>query len=269
MRLLELNQIVKAYPMGGEIVRALDGVDLTIHQGDYIAILGPSGSGKSTLMHLLGFMDRPTEGTMHFDGKDVSSISSSERAWYRANRLGFVFQSFNLLPRLSVVDNVLLPTSYSRSGKSMTKKDALRALERVGLQHRGEHRPVQLSGGERQRVAIARALINQPKVILADEPTGNLDSENVAAHDCAFEELVDEGQTFVMVTHDLEVASHARRVIHMLDGKVRKETSDEFLERYGQWCSGDLGAQVRSLLSMAGIILEWRRWLGWSAWCRG
>jgi len=224
MSLLELKQVAKEYPMGGEIVRALDGVDLIIEEGDYMAILGPSGSGKSTLMHLLGFMDRPTSGSMSFDGQEVSSISSSKRAWFRANRLGFVFQSFNLLPRLSVVDNVLLPASYGRSESPATKEDAITALERVGMKHRAGHRPGQLSGGERQRVAIARALINKPRLILADEPTGNLDSKNVQRTIELFEELVAEGQTFVMVTHDLEIAEHARRVIHMLDGRVRKET---------------------------------------------
>jgi putative ABC transport system ATP-binding protein len=224
MSLLELEQVVKEYPMGGESVYALNGVDLTIESGDYLAILGPSGSGKSTLMHLLGFMDRPTQGSIRFDGQEVSSISPAKRAWYRANRLGFVFQSFNLLPRLSVVDNVLLPATYARSERPATKGDAMVALERVGMGHRAGHRPGQLSGGERQRVAIARALINKPRLILADEPTGNLDSENVAKTIELFEELVTEGQTFVMVTHDLNVAEHARRVVHMLDGKVRKET---------------------------------------------
>jgi putative ABC transport system ATP-binding protein len=224
MGLLDLKNVVKEYPMGEGRVRALDGVDLEIEEGDYLAILGPSGSGKSTLMHLLGFMDRPSAGLIHFDGQDVSAISSSRRAWYRANRLGFVFQSFNLLPRLSVVDNVLLPASYARTDRPATKSEAMAALERVGMEHRSGHRPGQLSGGERQRVAIARALINKPRLILADEPTGNLDSENVARTINLFEELVGEGQTFVLVTHDLGVAEHAHRVVHMLDGKVRKET---------------------------------------------
>lgn len=224
MALFDLEQVAKEYPMGGETVHALDGLDLQIHKGDYMAILGPSGSGKSTLMHLLGFMDRPTRGTIRFDGEDVSSLSPNKRAWFRANSLGFVFQSFNLLPRLSVLDNVLLPVSYSRTEQPTKKEDAQRALDRVGMSHRGGHRPGQLSGGERQRVAIARALINRPKLILADEPTGNLDSENVAKTIELFEELVNEGQTFVMVTHDLEIAGHAKRVVHMLDGKITKET---------------------------------------------
>lgn len=223
MSLIKLREVEKHYRMGGETVRALDGVDLDIDGGEFIAILGPSGSGKSTLMHILGFMDAPTSGTVQFEDKDVSSLSTSDQAWYRSNRIGFVFQAFNLLPRLSVTDNVLLPVSYSRRIVRDKKEKALAALDRVGISHRASHQPNQLSGGERQRVAIARALINNPRLILADEPTGNLDSHNVRKAMDLFCELVDEGQTLVMVTHDPNVANYARRIIRVLDGKIIEE----------------------------------------------
>lgn len=218
-----LKEVTKQYQMGSEVVSALNGLNLRIDAGDYLSILGPSGSGKSTLMHILGFMDEATHGEIHFEGVDVSNIKSAGRAWYRANRMGFVFQSFNLLPRLNVLDNVLLPISYARSKLKIGKREALEALNRVGMDHRAKHRPNQLSGGERQRVAIARALINKPSVILADEPSGNLDSQNVERLMALFNNLVSEGQTLVMVTHDLNVAHQAQRIVHMLDGKIRKE----------------------------------------------
>ncbi len=219
MALIELQDIRKHYKMGDETVKALDGITLDIEMGSYSAVLGPSGSGKSTLMHLLGFMDFPTSGKMLFDGDDVSRLSAAKRAWYRANRLGFVFQTFNLLPRLSILENVRLPLDYARSER---KKDDLakEALARVDMTHRINHRPGQLSGGERQRVAIARALVNNPKLILADEPTGNLDTKNVERVMELFDALVDEGQTLILVTHDLEVAQHARSIILVRDGHL-------------------------------------------------
>jgi len=225
MSLIDLKDVHKHYRMGGETVRALDGVDLQIQAGDYMTILGPSGSGKSTLMNMLGFMDFPTSGKIYFDGQDVSSIGASKQAWYRSNQIGFIFQAFNLLPRMSVTDNVLLPTSYSRRVIRHKKDKALRALERVGIANRANHVPNQLSGGERQRVAIARALINDPKLILADEPTGNLDTRNVSKTMDLFDELVAEGQTIVMVTHDPNVANFAKKTIRVLDGKIT-EISD-------------------------------------------
>lgn len=218
-----LKNVTKQYQMGSETVFALNGVDLKIDKGDFLSILGPSGSGKSTMMNLLGFMDEASTGEFYFEGENVSDIQSSQRAWYRANRIGFVFQSFNLLPRLNVIDNVLLPLSYARSNRKIRKQDALNALERVKMEHRATHLPSQLSGGERQRVAIARALINNPSVILADEPSGNLDSQNVERLMTLFDELVEEGQTLVMVTHDLDVAHRAKRIVHVLDGKIQKE----------------------------------------------
>lgn len=218
--IIQLQGIRKDYQMGSEIVHALDGVDVTINKGDFVAILGPSGSGKSTLMHILGFMDNPTAGTMIFEGKDVSNISRNQRSWYRANRIGFVFQAFNLLPRLTVKNNVLLPVTYSRKKVDNKTELALAALTRVGMAHRLDHIPNQLSGGERQRVAIARALINTPSIILADEPTGNLDTVNRDRIMELFLELQKEGQTIVMVTHDTHIADYAQRILRMSDGKI-------------------------------------------------
>ncbi len=222
--LLELRGVTKHYDMGESEVRALDGVDLQIFEGEFIAILGPSGSGKSTLMHLLGFLDQPTNGTMFFDGEDVSGIVSNERAMIRADKIGFVFQTFNLLPRLSVLGNVILPTTYSRTAQTGVKERALAALKRVGMSERAGHRPSQLSGGQRQRVAIARALMNEPRLILADEPTGNLDSATAESILGLFGELNAQGRTVVLVTHDEKVARHTRRQIHVLDGRIFRET---------------------------------------------
>jgi len=215
-----LSDIRRTYKVGNELVHALDGVDLKIHDREFLAVVGTSGSGKSTLMHTLGFMDSPTAGRMVFEGRDVSSIGRSERARLRASRIGFVFQAFNLLPRLSVLDNVMLPLVYSRDQIKDKRGRALSALERVGMQHRCTHTPNQLTGGERQRVAIARSLINQPRLILADEPTGNLDSKNRSKIMDLFASLLDEGITLAVVTHDDEVAHYAQRRIRMQDGKI-------------------------------------------------
>lgn len=215
-----LSEIRRTYQVGNELVHALDGVDLKIHDREFLAVVGTSGSGKSTLMHTLGFMDSPTAGRMVFEGRDVSSIGRSERARLRASRIGFVFQAFNLLPRLSVLDNVMLPLVYSRNRIKDKRSRAMNALERVGMQHRCTHTPNQLSGGERQRVAIARSLINEPRLILADEPTGNLDSKNRSKIMDLFTSLLDEGITLAVVTHDNEVANYARRCIRMQDGKI-------------------------------------------------
>jgi putative ABC transport system ATP-binding protein len=218
--LIELHDVRKTYRVGDEDVHALAGVNLAIAPGEFVAIVGPSGSGKSTLMHLLGFMDRPTSGRLMFEAMDVSHLSTSDQATHRARKLGFVFQAFNLLPRLSVLENVLLPLTYARGRDGAGSRRAAEVLERVGLSHRARHRPSQLSGGERQRVAIARALINRPKLILADEPTGNLDGQNVDRLLALFRELHAEGQTIVLVTHDANVASTAGRQIRMQDGRV-------------------------------------------------
>lgn len=219
-QVFKLRSIRRTYQVGSELVHALDGVDLEIFDREFIAVTGTSGSGKSTLMHTLGFMDSPTSGEMFFEAKDVSNISRSARARLRATRIGFVFQSFNLLPKLSVLDNVLLPLVYGRTRTDNKKELGMAALERVGMEHRSTHRPSQLSGGERQRVAIARALTNRPRLILADEPTGNLDTKNRGRIMDLFGSLLEEGITLALVTHDDEVAQYARRRIRMQDGKI-------------------------------------------------
>ena len=218
--LIELHDVRKTYRVGDEDVHALAGVNLAIAPGEFVAIIGPSGSGKSTLMNLLGFMDRPTSGRFLFEAQDVSHLSTSDQATHRARKLGFVFQSFNLLPRLSVLENVLLPLTYARNRDAAGSRRAAEVLERVGLSHRARHRPNQLSGGERQRVAIARALVNQPRLILADEPTGNLDGQNVDRLLGLFRELHAAGQTIILVTHDTNVAATAQRQIRMQEGRV-------------------------------------------------
>lgn len=225
--IMQTKALRKIYRLGNEDVHALKGVDITIRENDYAVILGASGSGKSTLMHILGFMDTPSDGEIMFDGADVSRISANKRAWYRSNRIGFVFQTFNLLPRLSVLKNVMLPFSYSREKIPNQEEMARDALERVGMLHRENHVPNQLSGGERQRVAIARALVNRPRVIFADEPTGALDVKNVKKVLALFDELVAQGQTIVMVTHDLDVAKSAHRVVRMSDGMIIEDSLTE------------------------------------------
>ncbi|MFW5874500.1 MAG: ABC transporter ATP-binding protein [Verrucomicrobiota bacterium] len=218
--IFELSEIRRTYTVGNEKVHALDGIDLEIYDREFIAVIGTSGSGKSTLMHVLGFMDSPTSGAMRFEGRDVSGIGGARRADLRGTRIGFVFQAFNLLPRLSVLDNVLLPLTYSRRRMRDKTERGMAALERVGMEHRESHTPNQLSGGERQRVAIARALINDPRLILADEPTGNLDTKNRGRIMELFGSLLDEGITLALVTHDDEVAGYAQRRIRMQDGKI-------------------------------------------------
>lgn len=223
--IFELSNIRRTYKVGSELVHALDGVDLKIKEREFIAVIGTSGSGKSTLMHTLGFMDSPTSGNMIFEDEDVSAISRGQRAHLRASRIGFVFQAFNLLPRLTVLDNVLLPLTYSRRKVRDKHTRGMEALERVGMAHRATHTPNQLSGGERQRVAIARSLINQPRLILADEPTGNLDTKNRGRIMELFSSLLDEGITLALVTHDNEVAEYAARRIRMQDGKIVEDST--------------------------------------------
>lgn len=222
--LIAIRGLRKTYQMGDESVHALAGVDLDFQPGEFVAILGPSGSGKSTLMHILGFMDTPTEGSIVFAGEEVARLGSDRRAWYRSNRVGFVFQSFNLLPRLTVLENVALPLLYrEESDPAANAAAAKAALERVGMSHRLDHRPSQLSGGERQRVAIARAIVGSPAIVFADEPTGNLDVKNVARILELLASLIQEGITVVLVTHDLAVAEHAHRVISMREGRVQED----------------------------------------------
>lgn len=224
-KVFELFAIRRTYQVGSELVHALAGVDLSIRDREFIAVVGTSGSGKSTLMHTLGFMDSPSSGTMFFEGRDVSAISRGERSRLRATRIGFVFQAFNLLPKLTVLDNVTLPLIYGRKRIKNKKELGLQALERVDMQHRATHTPGQLSGGERQRVAIARSLINNPRLILADEPTGNLDSKNRGRIMELFASLMDEGITLALVTHDDEVAAYAKRRIRMQDGLIVEDSA--------------------------------------------
>ncbi len=219
----------REYDMGGEIVRALRGVDCAIRRNEYVAIMGPSGSGKSTLMNLIGCLDTPDEGEYWLNGMLVSEKSDDELARVRNKEIGFVFQTFNLLPRATALHNVELPLVYAGVGSDERKQRARDALARVQLSDRASHRPNELSGGQRQRVAIARALVNRPSILLADEPTGNLDSKTSEEIMRVFEELAAEGQTVIMVTHESDIAKHARRVIVLRDGLV---ASDDRRERF-------------------------------------
>jgi putative ABC transport system ATP-binding protein len=217
--IIQTQNLIRTYRMGKTEVHALRGVDLTISRGEFAALMGSSGCGKSTLLHLLGCLDTPTAGSYQLEGREVSSLSKNERARLRNIRIGFIFQSFNLLPRLSAIDNVTLPLLYRTSEKDAHQR-AQRSLERVGLAQRTHHHPNELSGGESQRVAIARALTTDPVILLADEPTGNLDSATGAEIMALLLELSAEGRTILMVTHDAQVAAYAHRTIHMKDGRI-------------------------------------------------
>ncbi len=223
MALIELDQVRKTYEMGAEEVRALDGVDLRIEAGEYVAIMGASGSGKSTLMNLLGCLDTPTSGSYRLDGTAVESLADQELAAIRNREIGFVFQTFNLLARTSALKNVELPLIYAGRTRKERRELALAALERVGLADRVEHQPSELSGGQCQRVAIARALVNGPSILLADEPTGNLDSKTTEEIITLFDDLHRAGNTVILVTHEPEIAEHARRTVTMRDGKVLED----------------------------------------------
>ena len=230
MNAIETSWIIKArnltrvYQMGSTEVRALRGIDLTVEAGEMMAIMGTSGSGKSTLMNILGCLDRPTGGSYELEGVRVDSLSKNELADVRNQKLGFVFQGFNLLPRTTALENVELPLLYDRSGREMnTREMAVAALERVGLGDRMDHESSEMSGGQQQRVAIARALVTNPAVILADEPTGNLDSRTSLEIMSLFQELNDEGATILLVTHEREIAAYARRVVELRDGLVIRD----------------------------------------------
>ncbi|EKF9517585.1 ABC transporter ATP-binding protein [Vibrio cholerae] len=218
--LVELQQICKHYTSGQNVVKALDGVDLTIRHDEFLAILGPSGSGKSTLMNVLGCLDKPTAGRYQLDGHPVDSLNTQQLAAIRNQKIGFVFQSFNLLEYASALDNVALPLVYAGVKAKDRRRRATELLTRVGLADRLDHKPNQLSGGQKQRVAIARALINQPQILLADEPTGALDSKSGAEIEALFNELHREGRTIIIVTHDNELAKRTKRIVTIRDGQV-------------------------------------------------
>ncbi|WP_102353708.1 ABC transporter ATP-binding protein [Vibrio lentus] len=228
--LVELSNIGKHYSNGDTEIRALDGVDLSIEKGEFLSILGPSGSGKSTLMNMLGCLDKPTEGEYQLDGKNVAALSANDLAGIRNQKIGFVFQSFNLLEYASALDNVALPLVYSGIKAKERRKRAAVLLEQVGLGDRLDHKPNQLSGGQKQRVAIARALVNDPQIILADEPTGALDSKSGAEIEALFNQLHAEGRTLIIVTHDNSLAERTKRIVTIKDGKVLSD-------RQGQHCS--------------------------------
>ena len=212
--------------MGDSWVHALDNVDLQIDKGDFVAVMGPSGSGKSTLMNILGCLDTPDDGNYHLLEKEVARLDDAELSRIRNEYIGFVFQSFHLLPRLTALDNVMLPLRYSETDLAVAKEKAMDLLGKLGLMDRLDHKPNQLSGGQRQRVAIARSMINDPPLLLADEPTGNLDSRTSEEIMQLFADLNQRGQTILMVTHEDEIAAHARRLIRMRDGKIEDDTTD-------------------------------------------
>ena len=223
MTLISLKSIYKIYNVGGEEVRALDGIDLDINENEYLAIMGPSGSGKSTLMNMVGCLDTPTSGIYEFEGEMVQVMDDSQLASIRNRKIGFVFQTFNLLPKATAQHNVEIPLVYANIRKRQRVEMASKALESVGLSDRSHHRPNELSGGQRQRVAIARALVNNPSIILADEPTGNLDSKSGHEIMNILDDLHQNGNTIILVTHEDDIAQHAHRVIRLLDGEITED----------------------------------------------
>ncbi|MEI8041482.1 MAG: ABC transporter ATP-binding protein [Verrucomicrobiota bacterium] len=242
MPLVELRNVSKIYRLGEEEIRALDDVTLDIDEGELISIIGPSGSGKSTLMHILGCLDSPTKGTIKLDGVMIENASSRQLASIRNRKIGFVFQFFNLLPKLNVVQNVELPMIYSGIGAKERRERALEALNLVDLVNRAKHRPSQLSGGQQQRAAIARALVNNPRLVFADEPTGNLDSHTGEAILQLFRKLSEEGRTIVLVTHDPEIAAVTPRRIEIRDGKIATRLDATLAGQQGR--TGPPGAVV-------------------------
>jgi putative ABC transport system ATP-binding protein len=221
--LIQLRDVRKLYPMGTEVVRALDGVSLDVYPNEYVAVMGPSGSGKSTLMNMIGCLDTPTDGSYLLRGHNVGEMADNELAEIRNREVGFVFQTFNLLPRVNCLQNVELPLIYSGKTRGQRRQMAAHALEQVGLSDRVTHKPNELSGGQRQRVAVARALVNNPALVLADEPTGNLDTKTGREIMLLFETLYRRGNTIMVVTHEEEVAHHARRIVRLLDGLVESD----------------------------------------------
>ncbi len=231
MKIIETQNIAKIYKMGNNIVNALQDVSISIDRGEYVAFMGPSGSGKSTLMNIVGCLDTPTQGTYSLNNQLVSEMTENELAEVRNKEIGFVFQTFNLLPRASALENVALPLIYAGFGKADRQEMAMAALESVSLADRYHHKPNELSGGQRQRVAIARALVNNPSIILADEPTGNLDTKTSYDIMNLFQELHDKGNTIIMVTHEDDIAHYAHRIIRLRDGLVETDRKNENINR--------------------------------------
>ncbi|MFZ9980970.1 MAG: ABC transporter ATP-binding protein [Cyclobacteriaceae bacterium] len=230
-RIIETHNLARQYVMGDNIVKALQDVSINIEKGEYVAFMGPSGSGKSTLMNIIGCLDTPSSGTYILNGQLVSEMTENELAKVRNREIGFVFQTFNLLPRASALENVALPLIYAGFGKSEREEIAMEALKNVNLQDRWHHRPNELSGGQRQRVAIARALVNNPSIILADEPTGNLDTKTSYGIMALFQELHDKGNTIIMVTHEDDIAHYAHRIIRLRDGLIEWDKKNENVNR--------------------------------------
>lgn len=224
---IEIRGITRDFKLGQETVHVLKGIDLDIERGDYLAIMGPSGSGKSTLMNLLGCLDTPTSGSYILNGKDVSQMSDDELADIRNTEIGFVFQTFNLLPRTTALENVALPMIYAGKSKTDRKDRASQVLTDVGLADRMDHKPNQLSGGQRQRVAVGRALVNNPSIILADEPTGNLDSKTSVEIMALFDAIHANGNTVILVTHEEDIAAHAKRIIRLRDGMIESDVRQD------------------------------------------
>ena len=224
---IEIRNIIRDFKLGQEIVHVLKGIDLDIKRGEYVAIMGPSGSGKSTLMNLLGCLDTPTAGSYNLNGNDVSQMSDDDLAEIRNKEIGFVFQTFNLLPRTTALDNVALPMIYAGANKKDRNIRATEVLTDVGLADRMDHKPNQLSGGQRQRVAVGRALVNKPSIILADEPTGNLDSKTGTEIMALFDQIHASGNTVIMVNHEEDIAAHAKRVIRLRDGVIESDTFND------------------------------------------
>ncbi len=232
--IIRLEGITRHYHVGAGVVKALQSVDITISRNEYVALMGPSGSGKSTLMNILGCLDSPTGGRYYFNGKDVSKLEDNELAEIRNREIGFVFQTFNLLPRSTALDNVALPLIYAGENKAARLSRATDVLTQVGLSDRMNHRPNELSGGQSQRVALARALVNNPSIILADEPTGNLDSKTSVEIMGLFEQIHELGNTIILVTHEEFIAKHAHRIIRLLDGRVEADYKNDDVRKVGQ-----------------------------------
>lgn len=226
MSLIKITQITRDFVLGSETINVLKGINLEINKGEYVALMGPSGSGKSTLMNLLGCLDTPTSGSYILNNKDVSQMSDDDLADIRNTEIGFVFQTFNLMPRTTALDNVALPMVYAGHSKESRNKRATEVLNQVGLSDRMDHKPNELSGGQRQRVAVARALVYKPSIILADEPTGNLDSKTSLEIMHLFDEIHANGNTVILVTHEEEIATHAHRIIRLRDGIIESDTKN-------------------------------------------